>query len=110
MYQHLVIARRPLITHREQPNMNVRLSIAAVSACTLLAFSVGVDARQCANGKGYRYVNGEQVCPEDYSESQRWQMNQEQELRRLKQNQQQLEADIQRQQHDLKWRELGIER
>jgi len=89
--------------------MNVKLPIAALSAFALLAFSVGADAKKCANGKGYRYVNGEQVCPEDYTDSERLQMKQQeqqQQLDRIQQKQQSLEANIQQQEHDLKWREL----
>jgi TolA-binding protein len=93
--------------------MNRHRSIALVAAVALLAFSVGADARQCANGKGYRYVNGQRVCPEDYTDSQRMQMIQQQnqyDLDRLRQQQRSLEADLQRMEHDRKWRELGIER
>jgi TolA-binding protein len=93
--------------------MNRRFALVAVSAVALVSFSIGADARKCASGKGYRYVNGQKVCPEDYTDSQRLQMQQQQnqyELDRLRQQQQFLEADIQRMEHDRKWRELGLDR
>jgi hypothetical protein len=57
--------------------MNRRLAVAAISAVALLSFSIGADARKCASGKGYRYVNGQKVCPEDYTDSQRLQVQQQ---------------------------------
>ena len=43
----------------------------ALSVCLVFSFSTSADAKRCANGKGYRYINGEKVFPEEMPQPQR---------------------------------------
>ncbi len=45
-------------------------SLFILSVCLLFAFSTGADAKRCAKGKGYRYINGQKVCPEEMAQPQ----------------------------------------
>ncbi len=43
-------------------------SLFILSVCLLFAFSTGADAKRCAKGKGYRYINGQKVCSQEMAQ------------------------------------------